>query len=225
MTVPFDCREDGSDCVFMGKVALPVEPRTLTALVYLTAELLRRGREVALFCEQPFTHQFEARGPVRDSILSGAGKLERAGETIMAAEQMFGNHADELDIIHSQPWDPTGSRYSSPTLTRRHDRLDLPEYGPLCKQFRNVSFISASDAQRRSLAWASWRRPSIYPGVLSKLYRFIPRPGNTWPLSAPFPSKKDWLWRLNWSGGCSSRSASLPGKAESPGFLSRVRPS
>ena len=67
-------------------------------------------------------------------------------------------------------------RCVTPTLSTSHHRLDWPEYIPLFKQYRSLSLVSTSNAQRRPLAWASWQQ-TIYPGAPCDLYRFNPRPG------------------------------------------------
>jgi glycosyltransferase involved in cell wall biosynthesis len=67
-------------------------------------------------------------------------------------------------------------RCPTPTVTTLYERLDLPEYVPVFKQFRDLPLVATSDIQRAPLAWASWQQ-TIYPGVPSELYRFNPRPG------------------------------------------------
>ncbi len=97
----------------------------------------------------------------------------------MAVEQAFGPRADEFDIIHSHfgiDGFPLAWRCPIPTLTTIHERLDLPVYVPVFKQFRGLPLVSTSQAQREPLPWASWQR-TIYPGVPSDLYRFSSRPG------------------------------------------------
>lgn len=146
---------------------------------YLTEELVRRGHEVTLFASADSHTNAKLDGLCATPFSRVPENWSQAGATIMAAEQAFGKRAEEFDIIHSYfgiEGFPMAQRCPTPTLMTLKDRLDLPEYVPVFKEFRNLPLVSTSDAQRRPLAWASWQQ-TIYPGVPSELYRFNPRAG------------------------------------------------
>lgn len=152
------------------------------ALSYLTHELIRRHHEVTLFAgaDSDNSPKLEAMydEPEETPVSRRSANWNKTDAMIMAAEQAFGERADEFDIIHSHfgiDGLPMARRCPIPTLTTLQDRLDYPAYIPVFEQFRNLPLVSTSDAQRRSLAWASWHQ-TIYPGVPSELYRFNPQP-------------------------------------------------
>jgi glycosyltransferase involved in cell wall biosynthesis len=62
-------------------------------------------------------------------------------------------------VIHfhiSQLHYPLARRLHTPHLTTMHGRLDLPELGPLYREFSDIPIVSISDAQRRPLPHANW---------------------------------------------------------------------
>ena len=149
------------------------------ALSYLTEELVRRGHEVMLFASADSRTSATLEVLCSTPLDRTPENWSRAGAAILAVEQVFGPRANEFDLIHSHfgiDGFPMAQRCPSPTLTTLQERLDLPEYVPVFKQFRDLPLVATSDAQRAPLAWASWQR-TIYPGVPSELYRFNPRPG------------------------------------------------
>lgn len=149
------------------------------ALSYLTDELVRRGHDVTLFASADSCTSAKLEALCATPFCRAPENWGLAGATIMAVEQAFEKHSDEFDIIHSHfgiEGFPMAWRCPIPTLTTLQERLDMPEYVPVFKQFRDLPLVSTSDAQRRPLAWASWQQ-TIYPGVPSELFRFNPRPG------------------------------------------------
>ena len=149
------------------------------ALSYLTEELVRRGHKVTLFASA------DSRASATLEVLCSTpldrtpDNWSRDGAAILAVEQVFGPRADEFDLIHSHfgiDGFPMAQRCPTPTVTTLYDRLDLPEYIPVFKQFRDLPLVATSDTQRAPLAWASCQQ-TIYPGVPAELYRFNPRPG------------------------------------------------
>ena len=149
------------------------------ALSYLTDELVRRGHEVTLFASADSHTSAKLEALYATPFCRAPENWSQAGAAILAVEQVFGARADEFDLIHSHfgiDGFPMAQRCPTPTLTTLYDRLDLPEYVPVFKQFRDLPLVATSDTQRAPLAWASWQQ-TIYPGVPSELYRFNPRPG------------------------------------------------
>jgi glycosyltransferase involved in cell wall biosynthesis len=149
------------------------------ALSYLTEELVRRGHEVTLFASADSRTSATLEVLCSTPLDRTPESWSRAGAAILAVEQVFGPRADEFDLIHSHfgiDGFPMAQRCTTPTVTTLYGRLDLPEYIPMFKQFRNLPLVSTSNLQRRPLEWASWQE-TIYPGEPSELYRFNPRPG------------------------------------------------
>ena len=149
------------------------------ALSYLSDELVRRGHGVTLFASADSRTSATLEVLCSIPLDRTPDNWSRAGAAIVAVEQVFKTRADEFDLIHSHfgiDGFPMAQRCPTPTVTTLYDRLDLPEYVPVFKQFRDLPLVATSDAQRAPLAWASWQQ-TIYPGVPSELYRFNPRPG------------------------------------------------
>ena len=149
-------------------------------LAYLTEELVRRGHNVTLFGNADSRTGAQLETPCAAPFSGKAADWGRAGATIRDAEQAFEIRANEFDIVHSHfgiGGFPMAQRCATPTLTTLQERLDFPEYISLFEQFPDLPLVSTSDAQRRTLAWASWQQ-TIYPGVPAELYGFNPQPGN-----------------------------------------------
>ncbi|MDP1846115.1 MAG: glycosyltransferase, partial [Candidatus Moranbacteria bacterium] len=149
------------------------------ALSYLTDELVRRGHEVTLFASADSSTRAKLEVLCSTPPDRTPENWSRAGAAILAVEQVFGPRANEFDLIHSHfgiDGFPMAQRCLTPTLTTIQDRLDLPEYIPMFKRFRDLPLVSTSNLQRRPLEWAAWRQ-TIYPGVPSEQYPFRPRPG------------------------------------------------
>ncbi len=149
------------------------------ALSYLTDELVRRGHEVTLFANAHSHTSAKLEVLYATPFCWAPENWGQATATIMAAEQVLKTRADEFDIIHSHfgiDGFPMTERCPTLTVTTLYERLDLPEYIPMFKRFRDLPMVSTSNLQRRPLEWAAWRQ-TIYPGVPSEQYPFRPRPG------------------------------------------------
>ena len=93
---------------------------------------------------------------------------------------MVYRQADDFDLIHfhiNYLHFPLAARYMVPSLTTLHGRLDIPDLIPLFQQFRNLNFVSISNAQRKPLSWMSWRG-TVHHGLPTGLYTFQEKPGS-----------------------------------------------
>lgn len=147
-------------------------------LSYLVEELVSRGHEVTLFASADSQTSANLNAICTTPFYRATSGWNQAAARMRAIEQAFGK-CEKFDIIHSHvgiDGFPMAWRCVTPTLTTIQHRLDWPEYIPVFKQYRSLSLVSTSNAQRRPLAWASWQQ-TIYPGVPSDSYRFNPRPG------------------------------------------------
>ena len=85
----------------------------------------------------------------------------------------------EFDVVHfhiDYLHFPLSSRAQIPNITTLHGRLDLPELGPVYRQFSELPLISISDAQRKPIPWANWRA-TVPHGIPSNLFSLQPVPG------------------------------------------------
>jgi hypothetical protein len=76
-------------------------------------------------------------------------------EQVMARAADFDVIHWHLDLVHF----PLARRCPTPGVTTLHGRLDMSELVPLFSEFKDLSLVSISDAQRRPLPGRSGRRP------------------------------------------------------------------
>jgi glycosyltransferase involved in cell wall biosynthesis len=82
--------------------------------------------------------------------------------------------AEAFDLIHFHIAEihlPLARRLGLPHLTTLHGRLDLPELGPLYKEYVDAPLVSISDAQRLPLKHANWLA-TVHHGVSTDLLPF-----------------------------------------------------
>jgi len=145
---------------------------------YLTEELVRQGHNVTLFASA-------------DSITSA--RLVPCSETALrlspACRDPLAHHvrmmgkvhkaAAEFDIIHyhiDYLHFPLSRLSPTPNVTTLHGRLDLPELGPLYRDFSEMPVVSISESQRGPIPWANWSG-TVYHGLPENLYSFHEKPG------------------------------------------------
>jgi glycosyltransferase involved in cell wall biosynthesis len=124
----------------------------------LTRELLRCGHDVTLFASA------DSRTPAQ--LVPCAPRALRlnecAGHGVAYTVAQLGKVSRlsrEFDLIHSHIdyyGFPFARTLSTPVVTTLHGRLDLPELGPVFREFGEAPVIAISDAQRISLAAANW---------------------------------------------------------------------
>jgi len=78
-----------------------------------------------------------------------------------------------IDYLHF----PVSMRAGIPNVTTLHGRLDIPELGPLYREFRTMRVVSISDAQREPLPWLNWQS-TVHHGLPEDLYNFTREPGD-----------------------------------------------
>jgi glycosyltransferase involved in cell wall biosynthesis len=143
---------------------------------YLTEELVRQGHEVTLFasgdsrtsarlvpgCAQALRLHPQFQDPIVPHLImiERAAAMARAG-----AFDVIHFHTD----YHSFP---QVRQSTVPCVTTIHGRLDLPDLGPLYREFRDVPVVSISDFQRRPQPWANWVA-TVHHGLPLDLYRFV----------------------------------------------------
>ena len=145
---------------------------------YLTEELIKMGHEVILFASGD--SQTKAK---LIPVCPNALRLDKNCKDFIVwhlhmLEEVF-KRAKFFDIIHFHTEYlhlPLATRYNVPFITTLHGRLDLPEYIPFFKNFKNAPFVSISNSQRKPLSWLNWQA-TIYHGLPEDLYKFYPETG------------------------------------------------
>jgi glycosyltransferase involved in cell wall biosynthesis len=145
---------------------------------YLTEELVRAGHEVTLFASGDSTTAANLIAPVERSLR----KNERCKDP-MARELVLIDHvierAVEFDVIHFHTGYihlPACRYLPVPHITTLHGRLDTHDLIAVYSRFRDLPFISISNAQRAPIESANWQA-TIYHGLPSDLFRFYPDRG------------------------------------------------
>jgi glycosyltransferase involved in cell wall biosynthesis len=146
----------------------------------LTEELVRRGHDVTLFAAG--TSRTSARlVPVVDQALWHHPASYR--DFLPFWNIVLGKVASRLadfDVVHSHLDHlgfPLGRLAPCPFVTTLHGRLDLPELGPLYREFPDSPVVSISNAQRWPIASANWV-DTVYHGIPLADHTFNPRRGD-----------------------------------------------
>lgn len=154
---------------------------------YLTEELVRQGHNVTLYASGD-SHTSARLRPVCDRALrlqssqnadgSKANGSAHGGAVTdplawhMLLTEIVMQEADQFDVVHFHldylPFSLL-RRSNIPALTTIHSRLDIPSLYPLFDEFRDMSLISISDAQRLPMPWASWLG-TIHHGLPATLF-------------------------------------------------------
>jgi glycosyltransferase involved in cell wall biosynthesis len=152
---------------------------TERVVAYLTEELVRLGHHVTLFASGD-SHTSATLVPAcREALRLGSNCRDPVAPHVLMLEQV-GARAREFDVIHfhiSQFHFPVMRRLPHAAhVTTLHGRLDLPELGPLYREFADMPVVSISDAQRKPLPEAGWIS-TVYHGLPPDLFTFHPAGG------------------------------------------------
>lgn len=194
---------------------------------YLTEELVRQGHQVTLFASgdsrtcarlhavTPRALRFDphCQDPhVHDVIL-----LDAIAE---AAPQFDAIHF-HIDYRHF----PLVRHLRLPAVTTLHGRLDVPDLVPLYRHFRDMSLVSVSDAQRRTLPWVSWVG-TVHHGLPPDRYAFRRQRGSYLAfLGRISPEKRvDRAIRVARRAGIPLRIAAKVDRADRDYFEAEIRP-
>jgi glycosyltransferase involved in cell wall biosynthesis len=147
-------------------------------VAYLAEELARRGHQVTLFAAGDSTVNVPLSAGVPKSLrLSGLDHLGAMFHLPMLSDVY--DQAARFDIIHSHV-DCLGfplARFSQvPTVATMHGRLDIKEFLPVYRHYKDQPVISISHDQRRPLPEMNWVG-TVYHGLPRNLLKFRSEPG------------------------------------------------
>jgi len=146
---------------------------------YLTEKLAEMKHEVTLFASGDSITSAELVPCCPRSLRTDPNLLDPLVHHYLMLEEVF-KRASQFDLIHfhiDYLHFPLSRRSRISQLTTLHGRLDLPDLGPLYRQFRNMPLVSISDAQRRPISWAQWLE-TVYHGLPEDLFKFHETPGD-----------------------------------------------
>ncbi len=145
---------------------------------YLTEELVKMGHEVTLFASADSVTKAHLIPICKRSLRLDSECQDSLCHHILMLEEVF-KRASFFDVIHfhiDYIHFPLAKRCQTPSLTTLHGRLDIPDLVPLYQKFKELPFVSISDAQRGPLPWLNWQA-TVYHGLPQNLYSFHPNPG------------------------------------------------
>jgi len=146
---------------------------------YLTDALVDLGHDVTLFASGDSITRARLEAVVPRRLWGASGCVDTMAhhvlllERVMAAARRFDVIHFHIDYLHF----PLSRRMSTPHLTTLHGRLDLPDLGPLFREFAEMPLASISDAQRRPLVSANWLG-TVHHGLPPRLYSVSPGGGD-----------------------------------------------
>lgn len=145
---------------------------------YLTEELVAQGHDVTLFASGDSETTARLVSVCDSALRLTSGCVDHLPYLVLLLDEVV-RHWASFDVVHFHidyihyPW---ARRAPGAVLTTTHGRLDLPDLGPLYREFDELPIASISDAQRKPLPWLNWRK-TVYHGLPHHLYRFHPEAG------------------------------------------------
>lgn len=144
---------------------------------YLTEELIRQGHDVTLFASADSITRARLI-PCSDTALRLSPDCLDPLAPHVSMMGKVAKSAGEFDIIHyhiDYLHFPLSRLNPTPNLTTLHGRLDLPELGPLYREFSEMPIVSISEAQRMPIPQANWAG-TVYHGLPENLYSVHVKP-------------------------------------------------
>ncbi|PEN14958.1 glycosyl transferase [Longibacter salinarum] len=146
---------------------------TERVIAYLTEELIRQGHRVTLFASGDSETEADLVSMCPHSLRLDDKAVDHLAPHVLMLEEVY-RRADAFDIIHFHVdylHYPVSRRETTPHLTTLHGRLDLPELGPLYREFSDMPVVSISDAQRSPISTANWQA-TVYHGLPPDLFTY-----------------------------------------------------
>lgn len=145
---------------------------------YLTEELVRQGHDVTLFASGDSVTKANLVAQCPKALRLDEAARDHIAYHVLLSEHVF-QRSKEFDIIHSHidyfPY-ALARRCERPFLTTLHGRLDLPELGPMYREFKEIPVVSISNSQRDPLPWVNWQA-TVHHGLPADLHNFRPEKG------------------------------------------------
>jgi glycosyltransferase involved in cell wall biosynthesis len=145
---------------------------------WLTEELVRQGHDVTLYASGDSVTSARLAATSTRSLRLDRACVDQLAHHVLMLERVA-REAAAYDVIHFHVdylHFPLSRRLHVPYVTTQHGRLDVPDLGPLFREFTDVPLVSISNAQRKPLSWVNWQA-TVYHGLPATLYRFHERPG------------------------------------------------
>lgn len=158
----------------------------------LTEGLVADGHDVTLFASGDSTTSAKLVAPVSESLRLGRKTRSSIIMNMLMLSKVYEEMSGEFDIIHSHleyQTLPFAARSSTPTVLTMHGRLDTPDYARILRRYRDMAYVSISDAQREPVPDINWVK-TIYHGYPKDLYSFNPTPADYFLYLGRFSEEK-----------------------------------
>jgi glycosyltransferase involved in cell wall biosynthesis len=193
----------------------------------LTEELIARGHEVTLFASGDSSTNAKLIPACKSALRLDEDCIDPYIYHFNMME-IVEKQARNFDIIHSHIdylYFPIMRRSNNIYLTTLHGRLDIPELGPLFREFNEIPLVSISDSQRIPVADSNWKG-TVYHGLPLDLYQFNRKGGNYLVfVGRVSPEKRvDRAIEIAKDAGIQIRIAAKVDKADKDYFESKISP-
>jgi glycosyltransferase involved in cell wall biosynthesis len=144
---------------------------------YLTEELVHLGHDVTLFATGDSSTAARLVPCAPRALRLGSRASEPLPYMVLQLEEVR-RRADQFDLLHFHVdllHYPVFRSLKQPVVTTLHGRLDSPDLVPLYREFRDLSFVSISDAQRTPLPDVNWLK-TVYHGMPLAMSSLLPNP-------------------------------------------------
>lgn len=129
--------------------------------------LVQKGHDVTLFASGDSQTQAKLISITPQSLRLAKPPIRTPFPYIIKEIDIALKHAKDFDIIHNHigyMTFPFIATCATPWVTTLHGRLDLPDHQIMFQHFQDISLVSISYAQRKSLPTSNWKA-NIYHGI------------------------------------------------------------
>ena len=165
---------------------------TERVVYYLTEGLVERGHQVTLFASGDSLTSARLVAPVSESLRLGRKAHSPFLMTMMMLSQVYEKMISEFDIIHSHleyMTLPFAYRSVVPTVLTMHGRLDISDHCKILRCYRDIPYVSISDAQRAPVQDINWIK-TVYHGYPSSCFEYNDQPGDYFLYLGRFSEEK-----------------------------------
>ena len=199
---------------------------TERVVAYLTDALVELGHEVTLFASGDSVTKANL-VPMWPRALRLDPTIHDYFAPVFIQLAALARHAQEFDVIHSH-LDyfayPSLQLLGVPAITTLHGRLDMPELGPLYREFSGMPVVSISDAQRKPLPHANYAA-TVHHGLPQKFLRKGPGGNYLAFLGRISPEKApDAAIRIAARAGMPLKIAAKVDRVDEEYFRNKIRP-
>ncbi len=165
---------------------------TERVVYYLTEGLVERGHQVTLFASGDSRTSARLVAPVSESLRLGRKAHSAFLMNMMMLSLVYEKMISEFDVIHSHLEYlslPFAFRSAVPTVLTMHGRLDIGDHCKMLRCYRDIPYVSISDAQRAPVQDINWIK-TVYHGYPASCFEYNDQPGDYFLYLGRFSEEK-----------------------------------